>query len=545
MSYCGFHFQDNAQDWDHAFGESGMNHVKLFQYEMKQRVDQLRPGTICVGRHVNNDTGRWIQMAAESPILADAAADEFILEFRDSLNTNQLQYFESLNEEYPTHDPWKLRAAAEFDRAFIRRLPIHCPGVKPVVFCAAIGNPDHDEYEALVDLAGECEAAGGAFGYHAYWPVYNKLSYILSLAHRRNLHMRWEVIDDFLANEHGIRVKWSLGEAGPIGCNPDGYGLKCMDGWRLGSVWNGDIEGYLSDLRSFDYICSVTQAAQEGRFIGYVLFTTKMSAGGWRWFQVDGQPMFNIAHYTAEDPEPVPFEVIDIVDSLEKHPVLEYRNRPVNGIYYHAVHHTATRSDLTPQEAAIYHVRTKNWPGIGYHFWITVDGTIYQTNRIETESYHVGGFNYAALGTALPGSFIDGRVPTWRQLEALSWLQNEYLPGVLGRCLELAGHKEIPGSQTSCPGDTWDWHPLDECIDPPPDNQHVEVYNCNGLNLRTKPVVSDDTLICTAKPGSVFWFAEEDGDWYKIMLCQTDKVFGDEIEAWGHSNYLRFVNSGG
>ncbi|QLQ07535.1 MAG: N-acetylmuramoyl-L-alanine amidase [Anaerolineae bacterium] len=88
--------------------------------------------------------------------------------------------------------------------------------------------------------------------------------------------------------------------------------------------------------------------------------------------------------------------------SLEKHPTLPpypKRTKPISLI---VIHHTDTPKTFTPQQIAHYHVfgERKNsegkvikepWPGIGYHFLVGADGAIFQCQREETKSNHVGG----------------------------------------------------------------------------------------------------------------------------------------------------------
>ena len=122
----------------------------------------------------------------------------------------------------------------------------------------------------------------------------------------------------------------------------------------------------------------------------------------------------------------------------------------------HVVHHSATEAHVTPQQIARYHVETLGWHGIGYHFVIAADGTIYQTNRMQTVSYHAGWHNSYTLGACLVGNFTH-YAPTYEQVAALTWLHREWLPERLGP-LPLKGHKEL--MPTACPGDKWDWRAI-------------------------------------------------------------------------------------
>lgn len=161
-------------------------------------------------------------------------------------------------------------------------------------------------------------------------------------------------------------------------------------------------------------------------------------------------------HLTGE-PEPPPFH--DITDELAKHPEKVYGTRALSDIGQIVIHHVGVDAVVSPQTTARYHVR-KGWPGIGYAFYVRQDGAAYQTQALETVSYHCGGTcNVCSIGICLEGSFMDGRVPTDAQLGAtravVGWLLAE-----LG--LEVSavkGHRDV--RQTACPGNTWpQWRAL-------------------------------------------------------------------------------------
>jgi len=163
-------------------------------------------------------------------------------------------------------------------------------------------------------------------------------------------------------------------------------------------------------------------------------------------------------------------KVIDVVDSLPHHPTLPpYQNRtePIRKI---VIHHTDTPKNFTVEQIARYHVFGTSpykdpWPGIGYHYVITPDGTIYWTQRHETRSYHVGAPNNYCLGVSLIGRFLikgyDGvvqppedQLPTPAQMESaahlVAWLMDTLnVPDIEN----VVGHKEV--GQTVCPGDQW------------------------------------------------------------------------------------------
>lgn len=141
-----------------------------------------------------------------------------------------------------------------------------------------------------------------------------------------------------------------------------------------------------------------------------------------------------------------------VVDLRGKLPVGngKYNSRSSSVITDLTIHHTATGNDYTPIDAARYHTREKGWPGIGYHFMIARNGTVYQTNSLQTVSYHNGFNNTSAVGVALVGNFTVGK-PTEKQLNALVELAKE-LKKDLPSLQRMVGHKEYPGASTACPG---------------------------------------------------------------------------------------------
>ncbi|MEA3335926.1 MAG: peptidoglycan recognition family protein [Chloroflexota bacterium] len=144
----------------------------------------------------------------------------------------------------------------------------------------------------------------------------------------------------------------------------------------------------------------------------------------------------------------------DVVDDLKKHPAKSYRTRSVEEITHICIHHSAVSGTIPLESVADYHVDSRGWPGIGYHYYIKPDGTIYQVNRQQTESYHVAHNNHYTVGVCVAGDFTYA-IPLETQLDSaaqlVAWLMQE-----LNVSEEhIMGHKEFPRNDTSCPGVTW------------------------------------------------------------------------------------------
>lgn len=309
MSYFGLHLQTPVDGWTEeirraAAAAKPYRLVKSLWVEAGQVVKSLSPTTTTVFRHNVEHKQPFLDRAILSTAEADAAADEFILQFKDSVNQHgHLDYVESLNETYASEDRLGQEKAVSFDRAFIRRLKIHCPNTKPVVYTAASGNIDHDEYNILIPLASECASAKGAFGYHNYWSVVNGNSYVNSSEHARDYHMRWAWSLDSFLTARGIRVNWMLGESGPIGAGPNGYWQRPDDGWLHNEVWNGNISGYLSDLERMDHLFKNTHAHYQGRLLGAALFTSGVGVG-WQYFQLQHSALIAVTNYVISSTAP-------------------------------------------------------------------------------------------------------------------------------------------------------------------------------------------------------------------------------------------------
>jgi N-acetyl-anhydromuramyl-L-alanine amidase AmpD len=125
---------------------------------------------------------------------------------------------------------------------------------------------------------------------------------------------------------------------------------------------------------------------------------------------------------------------------------LTYRNLSVVDTL--VIHHSASANNLTPDDIDKEH-KAKGWSGIGYHFVIVPDGTIYTGRPINTVGANVENQNTHIIGICLIGNFDVGKnVPTAAQLQALiellAYLQKiKHFP-------KVCGHKDLMA--TACPG---------------------------------------------------------------------------------------------
>jgi len=141
-------------------------------------------------------------------------------------------------------------------------------------------------------------------------------------------------------------------------------------------------------------------------------------------------------------------KIIDLRQKLKVHSRKRYSLRSFKDITHIVIHHSAT-ANASSEGIARYHVQVNGWPGIGYHYIIAKDGTVYKTNSLTTVSYHAKGVNKEAIGICLVGNFSN-KAPEKIQLASLKKLVDllkKYLPE-----LTVVFHRDVPGARTTCPG---------------------------------------------------------------------------------------------
>lgn len=120
---------------------------------------------------------------------------------------------------------------------------------------------------------------------------------------------------------------------------------------------------------------------------------------------------------------------------------LRYTNKPKKIVLHHA-----EALICTVQQIHSWHLGN-GWAGIGYHFFVRKDGTIYRGRPENAIGAHVSGANTNTLGICAEGSYMTEIMPT-AQLNAIKWLI-QYLDNKYGQ-LPIYGHREVGSS--NCPG---------------------------------------------------------------------------------------------
>lgn len=110
------------------------------------------------------------------------------------------------------------------------------------------------------------------------------------------------------------------------------------------------------------------------------------------------------------------------------------------------IHHAAART-CTVQQIHQWHLNN-GWSGIGYHFFIRKDGSIYRGRPEHTVGCHASGGNYNSLGVCFEGDYMAEHTMPKAQLKS----GNALVAHLKHRYIIKAVQKHLQVSDTDCPG---------------------------------------------------------------------------------------------
>ena len=120
---------------------------------------------------------------------------------------------------------------------------------------------------------------------------------------------------------------------------------------------------------------------------------------------------------------------------------------------YVVLHHAAAKV-CSPYQVDSWH-KANGWSGIGYHYFIRKDGTIYRGRPEWAIGAHASGKNSESIGVCVEGNYDEETIMPLKQKNAvkdvLSYLKDKYPKA------GIKGHKEV--GATGCPGK---YYPLQE-----------------------------------------------------------------------------------
>ena len=126
--------------------------------------------------------------------------------------------------------------------------------------------------------------------------------------------------------------------------------------------------------------------------------------------------------------------------------------RKINLIVIHCSASRRNQRFTVEQLRQCHNARFHN-KGIGYHYYIEQDGTVYQTRDENEIGMHARGYNAHSIGVCYEGGLdeqgksADTRTPAQKRslLTLLRALKEDYPDA------EIKGHRELPNVNKTCP----------------------------------------------------------------------------------------------
>ncbi len=117
-------------------------------------------------------------------------------------------------------------------------------------------------------------------------------------------------------------------------------------------------------------------------------------------------------------------------------------------------HHSGVTVRQSVEIIHEYHKNTNGWAGLGYHFYVRTDGSLYRGRPENTVGAHAVGANYNSIGICFEGNFSEEEMNN-KQLKAgqelIAYLKDKY------KITKVVGHIDIDTSE--CPGNNF---PMEE-----------------------------------------------------------------------------------
>ncbi len=321
----------------------------------------------------------------------------------------------------------------------------HGAGWRVVVGNFSVGQPPYEAWKQFAKIV-QNMGSEDMLGLHEYgWP---RMDAELDAEHPGEgwWCLRYRKVARWLAEQGVTMPRTIINECGldQLLVNPLPGGWMVIDKNKDNArqIYFDQLVWYDQELAKDDYIVAATPF-------------TAAAGHPWETYNIDLPLATMIHNHIAAADVSTETDYIDLVDSLPKHPKLKYKPRKLSEIQRIVLHHSATVQAEVSREATVRHIKSiarghvedNDWPGIGYHFVIGPGGLVYQTNRLETVSYHVSDHNTPSVGICLLGDFTKSD-PTDNQLASARALVRQ-----LG--WPVVPHKAL--NQTACPGDWAKW----------------------------------------------------------------------------------------
>ena len=123
------------------------------------------------------------------------------------------------------------------------------------------------------------------------------------------------------------------------------------------------------------------------------------------------------------------------------------------------LHHRAGNGDVMSIHNG--HIKNNGWAGIGYHFYVRKDGTIYRGRPVDMMGAHAEGHNDHTVGICFEGNFESEKMGK-AQKEAGRWLV-AHIRECYGKKLDVLRHSDL--CATACPGRNFPFEDIERVSD--------------------------------------------------------------------------------
>lgn len=196
-------------------------------------------------------------------------------------------------------------------------------------------------------------------------------------------------------------------------------------------------------------------------------------------------------------------------------------NKPSRIVLHHAEASSCTVFDIHN-----WHLQ-RGWAGIGYHYFIRKDGSVYQGRKEGWRGSHCPGANYNSIGICFEGSYMleeMSQVQINAGLELIADINSRY-----GN-MPIYGHKEL--YSTSCPGDKF---PLDAIK-----NTNYRTTNMSNTVIEVAPKPVQEVV----KGGFTYPNnARIQGDWFYVRDKDGNAIPGLKIPDGENITVLNVFHS--
>lgn len=161
--------------------------------------------------------------------------------------------------------------------------------------------------------------------------------------------------------------------------------------------------------------------------------------------------------------------------------------------------------------------KSLGWLGIAYHFYVRMDGKIYQGRPIGVTGGHTVNYNHCSIGVCAEGNFQNVDEMSVAQMESLKWLAG-YIKSLYPSAVN---NKHLELSSTACPGSNYPY-------------QYIV-----GTTSQAPPTSNDVVVIAG---GGIKLFQTWLNTFYSSNLI-TDGIYGAKTKLAAVKAYQKFLNN--